>query len=228
MKRKKIRYIPGLISLFGLPLLLIFYFPEAKPKFVSLNLFLPSDKKPTPDSQFYSTYVFRKKMKGKKIARIFLDNTVFWTNSSHIDNRLLLVKNEIEHIQVINDTSVVLKIEFGYDSYYHDFVWVLNQILINRVKRFAFIDNSFYIFANDPIPRYEPTEITFEPVIPILLPGYKEMSDWDIYKEQLYYKLENFYFQLKYNKWFVIGFVVLILIPGIIRLRKRKLLLLKV
>jgi hypothetical protein len=61
------------------------------------------------------------------------------------------VSQEIERLEFTNDISSVLKVQFGANNTYGDYVWVLNQLFLYKVKRYAFVDNDFYVFADPPI-----------------------------------------------------------------------------
>jgi hypothetical protein len=70
----------------------------------------------------------------------------------------MLVGKELERLQFEHDTTTALKVVFGDETSYGDFMYVLNLALIYQVKRYALVDNEFYFFINPP-PAPPPVEL---------------------------------------------------------------------
>jgi hypothetical protein len=73
MKRRRLYYIPGLISVVRLPILLFFYWPKETAAPTCLKVFLPTDRKDDPGMIRFSTGMVYKSLKGKKIVTIDLN-----------------------------------------------------------------------------------------------------------------------------------------------------------
>jgi hypothetical protein len=155
MKRRRLYYVPGLISIIGLPLLLFFYWPKETVAPTVLKIFLPTDRNEDPGMMRFSKEVVYKSLKGKKITTIDLDVERFYEGDNRtqyvFSRKQHFVSQEIERLEFTNDTSSILKVQFGANNTYGDYVWVLNQLFLYKVKRYAFVDNDFYIFADPPI-----------------------------------------------------------------------------
>jgi hypothetical protein len=134
------------------------------------------------------------------------------------------VRSEIERLTLTNDTTSVLKIELGEGIRYKDFIWILNQLLIYGVNRYALVDNSFYVFAN--LPPSPPQTLELETLGPLesdvlalednnLPPG-----KWQVFKWRLAEQWEIMVNLAKYNWLLISGFIVLIVIPALIKRRR--------
>lgn len=163
MKRKRLYYVPGLISIIGLPALLTFYNPDEIVRPCAIKLFLPSEKKDSAGIVTFNTALVYRTISNKKITAIDLDDDRN-DGDPEIVNFLLkrmleLTITEMEKLKFTHDTSRVLKIQLGENCTYGDFVWVLDKTVLYRVRRFAFADNAFYIFADPPPPPLSHDEI---------------------------------------------------------------------
>jgi hypothetical protein len=149
MRRKKIFYTPGLISLLGLyPLLIIYPIGEVKIE-TYIKFFLASDKKASTEHFVpYSKYNVYEAIKNKKIVYVNVHDNDFNSDGYIHNAKMNFIKSEIERLQFTYDTASVLKIELGDENTYGDFVWILNRALIYRLQRYAFVDNCFYFFPN--------------------------------------------------------------------------------
>jgi hypothetical protein len=223
MTLKKVYYVPGLISLIGLPVLLFLFGPEDKVEQHVLRLHLPIEKLTASDSEFTKGNVL-KSMKGRKVINItFWDKTN--TGNQRLDDyvnnkKMLFIQNEMEQLQFTHDTTRFLKVDLNEENTYGEFVWLINQATILHYKRYAFFDNSFYFFPNEPPVDY--SKVSIEPVIwdkPII---YEPLSKWEILRYRLKYQLEYAVLMVKNSLSFSIGFLVLIMIPSFYYLAKRK------
>ena len=154
IKRRGRYYVPGLVSIIGLPILLFFYWPKETVSPTYLKLFLPTDRKDDPGMIRFSKGTVYKSLQGKKTITIDLDVERFCGEDSRIKyifyQKLHFISQEIERLEFTNDTSTVLKIQFGTNNTYGDFVWVLNELFLYKVKRYAFVDDNFIVFADPP------------------------------------------------------------------------------
>ena len=149
MRRKNIHYVPGLISLIGLPVLIFIFTPSpAKPK-NAVRIFLPSDVKgESGPMRIFSKYYLYKMVKNKKNIQVELDNL---PEERYLTGpKLKFITREIERLKFANDNSFVLKIHLNDSSTVGEFVWMVNQTLIYQLKRWGFADNTFYFFNSLP------------------------------------------------------------------------------
>jgi hypothetical protein len=217
MKRKKIYYIPGLISLIGLPIL-FFFFPIEDPiQKCAVRFSIPSDAETKDSVEVFSKYSVKKAIENKKIVTI--DMGEYYFDEPYLTNsKFNFVHNEIERLQFTHDTSTLLKVQLRNNNTYGDFMWLLNQALIYRVKRYALVDNDFYILTNPPPINYD--SITVEPLYAESFPVMNHPTKWDIFKWRLQYKLSYIAHLIKLNSTLCIGFFILIIIPFIFSTRE--------
>ena len=229
MKKKKLYFLPGIISIIGLPVLLFFLGP-ADPVYQNcIRLNLTSDAKDTVGiSGFTKDYVY-KSIEGKKLETLFVDGIEEHPVDEHLvyiqNRKLRFIANEIERLKFAADTNAVLKIQFGEDCSYSNFIWVLNHALIYDFKRYALINNELYFFSSKPfIPHYESLEFPLEIYV---MPAGKEPTKWEVFKTELDYKWRIIQYQFEYlfykqqqNKLLAAAFLLLIVLPGFIKIRK--------
>ena len=147
MQRRKPFYFPVFISLFGLLGIFLVFRPVNKPvQFQRSSIvWLPYDKEPKSDrthkSQFTKQLVYQK-IKGKKVVEVDLDDYEL------IEEKKRFIVREFQRMQFTGDTLSVLKIDFGCQNTFGQFIWILNLAQIYHVKRYAFTDDSFILFAN--------------------------------------------------------------------------------
>jgi hypothetical protein len=168
MKRQKLYYVPGFISLLCLPVLLLLSFPEEPVRQTKISLVVPTDEKPRPGINSFSKYGVFQEVKNKHIISVELEKDVRYDKglyNYHAKRRL--INHEIERLTYTHETTSVLKVNFGETATYGDLISILNQILICGVKRYALVDNSLYIFANEPPPSSQP-----EVIYPAYAPDY--------------------------------------------------------
>jgi hypothetical protein len=212
-----------MISIIGLPILLLFCGPREKTLPTSLRIFLPTDRKDVPGLiRFSRDYVYHS-IKSKKIVAIDLDEKREFLNGETdilFYKRLQFISREIERLQFTNDTFTVLKIQLGDENTYGDFVWVFNQALLYRVKRFAFLDDAYFLFANPPNPPSWNISID----VPSTLIGDDRHTPrkWDIFKHALKEKITTALFIARQSRLYIAAFLLLIIIPGILWIRKNR------
>jgi len=112
MKRKKLYYVPGMISLLALPFLIFFFEARFKPQ-TSIRICLMNDKM-TKDSMIFrfSKYNFYKSIAGKKIIQVDLRKNEL-SRDSILYVRLDLIKREIERLKSTGDTTSVIEVILG-------------------------------------------------------------------------------------------------------------------
>jgi hypothetical protein len=227
MTMKKIYYLPGIISLLGLPVLLFIWGPPDPPDQTVLKLNLPSEKRASKGMiAFNNQYVYQM-LSHKKITRVDLYNEWSVRGEQFLNSQqFIFIKREIERLQFTHDTTAALNIQFASNSTYGDFVWAINLAVLYEVKRYALVGNNLYFFANDPPPKpYEGTlGLSFNR--PDYLPP-EEHRWWEVWQTQLKYKWWWFqncwsylFDQQSQNRWLAAGFAVLVFVPGLFRLSR--------
>jgi hypothetical protein len=227
MIKKKLYYFPGLISLIGLPIIFFLYPIEDPKESTVLKLNLPASKH-IAEVRFTEDYV-RKDIKKRKIKRILLSN-----HSASPDkrwNRLEeeakwdLITTQFKNLSLTGDTSLVLQVEFDEESFYGDWVAVQNLALIYRIKRYAYLDNSFYFLGNPPEEPYFSSELEPLPVeameVVIVDPESKPISESELFWIEMSYRWRETAAAIKANYPITIGFVILILVPWVFWTRRR-------
>jgi hypothetical protein len=225
MKREKIYYVPGLISIVALPVLLFFRGPENYNYQSVIRLNMPSYAKDTNGIKKFTIGYVYEAIKNKKLIAIDL-NDAFTDSEMYLEARQFdFITTEIERLQFTHDTTTVLRVQFGDRCTYGDFIWVLNHALVYDFKRYALVDNALYFF---PSPRFIPyIETTDMHLDDYILPQQETPSWWDEFKISLRYKWSDIQYQFKYlfyqqqqNKLLIIGFLLLVGLPAIIKIRQ--------
>ena len=74
------------------------------------------------------------------------------------DSVFRFLSEKLEKFKLTNDTTTVIKVDFGNSNTYGQVVWLLNQTLILQLKKWAYIDNSFYFINNsiEPVKKDSP------------------------------------------------------------------------
>ena len=232
MGKKKLYYVPGLVSLIGLPILLWLWGPRDPILRTAATLRLPSDDiKPDPSRMVFSKWRVYHDLRKKKIVAVDLneyrDLRDGMLNEFRYQKKMDFISEEIARRQFTHDTSSMLKIELGPYCTYGDFVWALNLAKIYDVKRYVFIDDAIYLFTN---PRPEPDKVIVIPspfyndIVTIPTTSIKEPSSWEIFRERLTSWFEDAVAIVKNSYIYVLGFLLLILTPAISALGKNILL----
>jgi hypothetical protein len=227
MRKRKLYYVPGLISLLGLPVLLYFLGPREPPILTAVKIYLPNDNlNPDPPEmiRFSKWYVYQS-LKHKKIVTVDLDDDAHGGSEELYRFRQLkkldFISNEVARRQFTHDTTSVFKIQFGEDCNYGNFIWVLNQARLYDVKRFVFIDDAYYLFTNPPPPPEQPLQdlklylgndviIASKPAVE------KGPSRWEVFKAELGEWWEKAILIVERSIIYVLGFLLLIIFPTIV------------
>lgn len=145
IKRKRIYYVPGLISLLILPIILLHYSNEPK-KQVVLRFYLASDDMDTNSPVIkYSKWALLSEIQKKKITPFYLDD-----DQKQNLQTLKSIQSEAARLRSAYDTMHVLQVRLSDKSTFGEFVSLLNIMYMNRQKRYGLVDNNFYIFGDRP------------------------------------------------------------------------------
>jgi biopolymer transport protein ExbD len=154
MKRPKLFYTPGMISLLVVPVLFYLYQPIEKKQTV-LKLSIPMEDKPSPYGLRFSRSVVMAGLKGKKI------NTVYYNEDHDLNARKLeFIEQEALKLQFYHDTTQVIKVHLSSKTNYGEFVQLVNAMYKDNHKRYAWLDDDFYIYGEEP-PAPEIHEIHY-------------------------------------------------------------------
>jgi hypothetical protein len=223
MKRKKLYYIPGLISIIGLPVLFFFLGPEDRVDPTCLSLRIPSENRSPGTIIQWSKADAYSVLNKKKFVTIDLDDHQPWYGSdwdemdiNYIFRRKLeFFRKELERLQFTNDTSTILKVRLGEDNTYGEFVWVLNHGMLYRIKRYVYLDNCIYFFSNPPLQHYPPETLDLSVDTSIVVPPGKEPTAWEVFKRNMDDELQVISYMVRRSYILIIGFLLLIIIPSL-------------
>jgi hypothetical protein len=221
MPRKKLMYVPGMISLLALPVMLLVFSPEDPVRKVALTMFLPSDEQDPPRDGIlkFSAYSVNDAIKGKDLITIYLtEKRLFYGGfrDDEFNARLNFVAKEMERLQFTNDTNSVLRVVLDYDCEYADFVHLINLTLIYNIKRWAFVNDSFYFLMNPPPGR----SISSSCYLSVDYSAYQGPTDWELFKSKMKYLMEEWEYYFRHNYALTGAFILLILLPGILGTRR--------
>ena len=154
MRRSRIFYAPGFISLFGLLGLFLFFKPAEQPPLLyerPLRVWLPYDKGPLKykSGQIrFTKQMIDRDIKGKKLIEIDLDGyELSVSDSGLLHEKKQFIIREFQRMEFTGDTTYVLKVDLGNENSFADFMWLQKEAQRNHINRYAFIDDSFIFFA---------------------------------------------------------------------------------
>jgi hypothetical protein len=149
VKRKTIFYVPGMISLIGLPLLALCFIPQPPGPFCVIRIYLPFDNvKPGEELLMqYSKASFYKTLFHKKVVSVDMPVRDSADHDFIYQTKRRFIVSEIERLIFTGDSTFVLKVSLNDSSTFGDFVWLLDQTLKYKIRRWMFADNSFF-FVN--------------------------------------------------------------------------------
>ncbi len=118
-------------------------------------MFLPKDDNtPSETGIAFSKYYILEALKHKHITTVQLDEYHNWgTKPAKVD----FIRREIERMTFTHDSSAVLKVVFCITSNYGDMMGIMHFLQFYGVKRYALIDDAYYIFGNwppEPLPEW--------------------------------------------------------------------------
>lgn len=147
--RKKIFYVPGLISSVGLTVVLLYYIyktPHYQREYVLKMIVLPDDPDP-PGHPMFSKNGFYHIIKGKSVHEVNFDYEYYLPACDYIfDRKKAFIVGEIERMVFTHDTSAVLKVHLNFTNSYGEFVWLLNQAVTYNVRHYTWFDDDFYFW----------------------------------------------------------------------------------
>jgi hypothetical protein len=150
MPRKVRLYFPGMISLLGIPIFIWFFAPKKQSQQTVLKMFLPCDG-PDRELNLFSKYSFLWSLKGKRVHHVRLKSTALPEGQDFLASQLTEILDEIAQLESRHDTTAVLEVGFDKNNSYSQFVWLLNQAAIFKLRHYAFFDDTFYLLANPPV-----------------------------------------------------------------------------
>ncbi len=227
MRKRKLLYVPGLISLVGLPILLfIFPIEDTPPYKVALRFHIPASDNSTIN-HFYTDHWVQSQMKTKKITGIYLDSHEYYDEAEkefYKKGKFDLISREMQRLSFVGDSSIVLQVELGPKNTYGEWVKLLNLATIYQLRRYTFSGNSFYFLGNIPLQQPEPIifdSIVVEPVeLDIDVEPWTPPTKLELFIEDLSRKWDEFVYILNDNLRVVIPFVALIIVPWIFWIRR--------
>lgn len=223
MRRKKLYYVPGLISLICLPILLWLFPLEEKVKHVAIQQFLAQPKAPkSSQSQVFSEDFAKKEMLKKKIKTIYLwnkndcliDDTGNENFKEGFDECSLIyfkiLEEEIQRMKAFPNPNEALCVEFGNNNTYAEYVWVINLIKFNKWKRWVLIDDNLYILGESkPV---KPEVCTIE-IADIVCGTEKQTTNFQRFSLKVNYRYHYWKQIITVNKPIFYGFLCLIFLP---------------
>jgi hypothetical protein len=215
MQRRRLYYVPGLISIIGLPILLYFMGPEDHIYYTVLKFNLPTNKKDSAGVSRFSEANFFKLIRNKKKVTVDV-NDEGWDDRTRYaaDRKFNFVTQELERMQFTGDTSKVLEVSLGEKNTYGDYVGLIERAKLYDVHRYAYINDCFY-YIPDRLPGRPPTPALLPDSFPIInIPLPPEPSKWDKIKRDINEWFFEAAFVIRQNYPLTIGFLALILIPA--------------
>lgn len=232
MKREKLKYVPGLISLLGLPILLFFFGPEDEIRFTAMKIFLPADTAPEKTAnesqeKFTKQYVLNR-VKDKKLVNIYLAHENIrsdeWDDYYHNRN-MMYIRDQMDRLAFSCDTTSVVRIKMDESVHYGEFMSVMNMLALYGIRRYALVDDVFYIFANDPPIEYNEASMGIQ-VEPTNYVNVNPESEWERWWSRFKWRLSEKMDYIKWamrktdNKVLLAGFLFLITIPTVWYIRR--------
>ncbi|MFT3935235.1 MAG: hypothetical protein QM726_16535 [Chitinophagaceae bacterium] len=227
MKLKKLYYIPGLISLIFLPVLLFIWGPPDRKNIRVLRMNLPSLNTNDSLGEFSFTGAFvRRELRRKKKIAIKLQGLHWDVSSISYKSDYSNMDTSMRSFFLNHDTLSVMDISLDAQNSYADFVWLYNEMMIHDLRRFAFLDNHFYVFAIPAPVHHGDDEILAFPAEEIY---YKVPTRWELFKREwlmkyywMSYRVEYYFEDQKQNRQLAIGFILLIALPTIIKIIRNR------
>ncbi|WP_207491480.1 hypothetical protein [Aridibaculum aurantiacum] len=220
MKRKRIYYVPGLISLIGLPIMFFLCPIEDPVQPNALRILLPRDEVPKNSEPVFSRDFVLENLKSKKITRVYLESFNGYYPEERGRNLAIhqraFIESEIKRLQFSRDTTTALQVVLDEEASYNDFVALVNLTAVYDIKRWAYLDDNFIFWANDP----PPPPIVYEQLDPITIDDYEQFkvvmpSQWELFKWEVQAVWEEIAFYSKRNKLLIAGFILLVIIPSV-------------
>jgi hypothetical protein len=112
-----------------------------------LRLFLPRENKPNDDSflVMFSEKFLLNQMKKKKLMKIDLTG-----NYQQDLKRFEFIRHEARRLKYTYDTTAVIQVHFMDENTYEQFVYLVNMMADDQHKRWAILNDDFYILGENP------------------------------------------------------------------------------
>lgn len=224
MEKKKLRYLPGIISIVGLPVLLFFWGPRDPVKYTSIPVEMPGKLDRTVNS-FAAGDIPGGAGESKKIISIDMNDMIWNEQSAHVfRQKLALVSQQIQYLQFTGDTGTVLKLGLGMKNDYQLLAWVLNEAMLYHLDRQLITADAVYLFPR-PVPAVHYTSAALAGQ-PRLLAAVQTPQRWHSLRQTMQFAFVRLQLQVKYlfvkqqqNRLLAAGFLLLILLPAILKIR---------
>jgi hypothetical protein len=114
----------------------------------------------------FSKYTVLRSIQGKKVNAVDLNEEVPSYDPSRYQEKQGFIQREIGRMEFTHDSTTVLKVHFGDHNSYGDFVWLLDQAVKYRCRRYAWFDDDFYFLGEAPPPVTPPPPSASRPLNP--------------------------------------------------------------
>lgn len=120
-----------------------------------LRLFLLRRHKPDDDSSFvtFSEKFILNQVRQKKVIKIDLSG-----DAEQDSKRFEFIRHEARRLKYTYDTTTVIQVHFNKENTYGQFVYLVNMMVEDQHKRYAFINDDFYIYGEPPPVLNNPLE----------------------------------------------------------------------
>jgi hypothetical protein len=143
-RRRKLLYVPGIISLTGLLFILPYSYKMTTPQKEGVIQFaVPNDiKNENGYMRMFSSEKIKMEIKNKKKIKITLDN-----DKTANQKKMEVIRYEALKLKFTNDTSTIISVTLTDSTEYSTIVRLINLCQIDEHKRFILLKNSFIIFG---------------------------------------------------------------------------------
>jgi hypothetical protein len=154
MAMKKKYYVPGMISLIGLPILGFLFIPKPPPHLKAIRIFIPYDSKSNDPALIrFSKQTVYQAISKKKVVQLDLSEDEYGRGLL-LKRKFEFILRELDRMNFTSDTTTVLKVNIDDNNTYGDVIWLVNQTLVYDIRRWAIVDNSFYFINGRPPMNY--------------------------------------------------------------------------
>jgi biopolymer transport protein ExbD len=216
MKRPKLLYTPGLISLLVVPVLFYFLQPPIKKQTV-ISILVPKEDHQSSYGLGFSRVSVTAALKSKKI------NTVYFDGDHKLNARKLeFVAKEALKLKFYHDTTQVIKVRLSAETTYNEFVQLVNIMHKDSHKRYALLDDDFYIFGEEP-PELELPPIPYQCLLCNDVIHTLKIQPATTWQDKLWEHLNHVNSFIRNNALLLSAFVILIIVPVILKRKTRQL-----
>ncbi len=145
MKRKKIFYVPGMISLVVLPLaVLLFTAYDNSDEKGYLRMYLPkNDPNYNKNMPSYSGQGLLETIKDYKKTEIYLNDNWYLT-----EQKFDFIFHELQRLSFTNPKKEVLIVHMNEKTTFEDFVRLLDMANFTMLKRYAYWNDEWYFMGD--------------------------------------------------------------------------------